>query len=67
MKSILMIVLFSLIVGAASPRSLGVRNDVIDIHFADHAEDQRRDGNWWQDLPETFKVGYVIGAFDGMD
>lgn len=31
------------------------------------ADDDRRDGNWWQNQPKTARAIYVIGFFDGMD
>jgi hypothetical protein len=27
----------------------------------------RRDGNWWADRDESFKMAYFVGFFDGMD
>ena len=27
----------------------------------------RRDGNWWVDLPESEKLNHMVGFFDGMD
>jgi hypothetical protein len=31
------------------------------------ADDERRDGNWWNMMSTSQKNNYVIGFFDGMD
>ena len=30
------------------------------------AEHNRRDGNWWRELSETTKLGFVNGLFEGL-
>lgn len=32
-----------------------------------HAQNDRRDGNWWKDLTRSGKLDYMVGFFDGMD
>jgi hypothetical protein len=40
---------------------------VLTLTCAVHAsDDERRDGNWWTNTPETVKYFYVVGFFDGM-
>src|SRR5882762_8931768 len=36
------------------------------LTFTCQAEENRRDGNWWNDQPPATKLGYMIGFFDGM-
>jgi hypothetical protein len=31
-----------------------------------HAQNERRDGNWWKDLAPSEKLNYMVGFFDGM-
>lgn len=36
------------------------------ICFSVPAAGDRRDGNWWRTLPESTRLNYVTGFFDGM-
>jgi hypothetical protein len=31
-----------------------------------HAQNNRRDGNWWKDVSPSGKLDYMVGFFDGM-
>jgi len=31
------------------------------------AQDERRDGNWWNEQAKPWKIAYVTGFFDGME
>jgi hypothetical protein len=31
-----------------------------------YAEDNRRDGNWWREQPQSDKLAYMVGFFDGI-
>ncbi|MFC5582897.1 hypothetical protein [Rhodanobacter terrae] len=31
-----------------------------------HADQTQRDGNWWNQQSESFKIAYVVGFLDGM-
>jgi hypothetical protein len=35
------------------------------VSFSLHAEDIRRDGNWWLEQTHVFRSAYMLGFFDG--
>jgi hypothetical protein len=37
------------------------------LSFSLHAQDIRRDGNWWKEQAHSDKIMYMVGFFDGMD
>jgi hypothetical protein len=40
---------------------------VMALPLASIAEDNRRDGNWWQGQLKSTKLAYLTGLFDGME
>jgi hypothetical protein len=37
------------------------------LSFSLHAQDTRRDGNWWLERSHLAKTSYFVGFFDGMN
>ncbi len=51
--------------------NISIRTVLLALSFAlptlTSAADIRRDGNWWRSQPNTARVYWVAGFFDGMD